>query len=977
MTGLAGPDYDATISVGSGELALTTDHGSDWSYPGARWWKFDFHAHTPKSADYGKGPQQATLMQIKPRDWLLGFMRARVDCVAVTDHNTGEWIDKLKNALQELEQEGHPEFRSLYLFPGVELSVNPGFHLLAILDTDKTTSDVDTLLGAVGYDGSKGDSDSVTRKSAVEVVGIVLDAGGVPVPAHTDDYKGLLRLKCEGSKKAALDANTLGQVLDSSGILAMEVIDAGSDKPDLYRQRKLTWTEVLGSDSHHPSGGTGERFPGSHFTWVKMAEPSLEGLRLALLDGGNFSIRRSDNTEPFDPFVLPKHRIESIDITDARYMGHGQSPAKLEFNPWLNALVGGRGTGKSTVVHALRLAARRDWELERLEDRSEPHVTFERFKRVPSDRTKDGGLKDTTSIQWTLVRDSVRHRVHWRQNGTGTTVEDQSGVEGWMASTVQSVTPERFPVRIYSQGQIAELAGDNPTALLDVVDQPAGVAPLLSNLAEAVAAFQASRSRIREIDSKLYGLEDTLAVGLQDVERKLKRFEGAGHTAILTAYRHRERQRREVDRQFEAVNVAAERIEGTAEELQLEDIPDGLFSLASEDDRQISETMNILRTAVNTVAQELRATAQRLRRAAETQREKLTTSDWQALVNQTADAYRRLVKDLEAEGVTDPNEYGTLVQARQRLDGEMKILESEKEQRSRLVKKSQEHLEKVWEARRMVTRARHDFLSCALAQNNYVRIEIRPYGDDPQIIERSLREALNVVDERFSEDILTTGTGSSPKGIVPDLLKGLPEELNGRGSEVERRLKELKERFVSACGGNGDFGGFFSNYLKREFGRRPELLDKLLTWFPEDGLNVRYSRTGDGKDFQPISQASAGQRSAAMLAFLLAHGEEPLVLDQPEDDLDNHLIYDLVVRQIRENKLRRQIIVVTHNPNIVVNGDAEMVHALAFESGQCVVKESGSLQQQAIREEVCQVMEGGREAFERRYRRLGRELSHV
>ena len=48
-----------------------------------------------------------------------------------------------------------------------------------------------------------------------------------------------------------------------------------------------------------------------------------------------------------------------------------------------------------------------------------------------------------------------------------------------------------------------------------------------------------------------------------------------------------------------------------------------------------------------------------------------------------------------------------------------------------------------------------------------------------------------------------------------------------------------------------------------------------------------------------ITQASAGQRSAAMLAFLLAHGEEPLVLDQPEGDLDNHLIYDLIVRQIQ------------------------------------------------------------------------------
>ena len=110
-----------------------------------------------------------------------------------------------------------------------------------------------------------------------------------------------------------------------------------------------------------------------------------------------------------------------------------------------------------------------------------------------------------------------------------------------------------------------------------------------------------------------------------------------------------------------------------------------------------------------------------------------------------------------------------------------------------------------------------------------------------------------------------------------------------------------------------------------------------------------------------------------MLAFLLAHGEEPLILDQPEDDLDNHLIYDLVVRQIRENKLRRQIIVVTHNPNIVVNGDAEMLHALDFRQGQCVVAQSGSLQEKDMREEICRVMEGGREAFDRRYRRLGPE----
>ena len=114
-----------------------------------------------------------------------------------------------------------------------------------------------------------------------------------------------------------------------------------------------------------------------------------------------------------------------------------------------------------------------------------------------------------------------------------------------------------------------------------------------------------------------------------------------------------------------------------------------------------------------------------------------------------------------------------------------------------------------------------------------------------------------------------------------------------------------------------------------------------------------------------------------MLAFLLAHGDEPLVLDQPEDDLDNQLIYSLVVRQMRENKLRRQIIAVTHNPNIVVNGDAEMLHVLDFAAGQCQVVQSGSLQGTEMREEVCRVMEGGRDALERRYRRLEAGQSDV
>ena len=464
---------------------------------------------------------------------------------------------------------------------------------------------------------------------------------------------------------------------------------------------------------------------------------------------------------------------------------------------------------------------------------------------------------------------------------------------------------------------------------------------------------------------------------MQDVERKLKRFEEAGHSAILTTYRRRSLQREETDRQFNAAEAAARRLEKAAAELQLEDLPDGLFVTDSDEDPEVAVIMNALAAAVSTAADDLRTSTQRLREEGETQREALTRSTWQAAVDRAGNDYARLVGMLREEGVTDPSEYSSLVQDRQRLNGELVHLDSMKEERNRLIEEAQTRLRRVLEARRAVSDARDVFLRNALADNRFVRIQSQIYGDDPQALERSLRVVLNVLDDRFQDDILAMENDHPSKGIVAQLLADLPKDSVERRLDIEVHIERFKDRIEAACNGKGNFGGRFSKYLKRESSRTPELLDKVLAWFPEDGLSVEYSRLGDGTDFRPIAQASAGQRAAAILAFLLAHGEEPLVLDQPEDDLDNHLIYDLVVRQIRENKLRRQIIVVTHNPNLVVNGDAEMLHALNFVGGRCVVAQSGSLQEEAMREEVCRVMEGGREAFERRYRRLGPEPTHV
>jgi predicted metal-dependent phosphoesterase TrpH len=132
-------------------------HSNRWPYPGSCWWKFDFHTHTPASHDT---PWHMQSLELCPEDWLLRYMAAEIDCVAVTDHNSGAWVDKLKTAyagMQAQAEQGRPPagFRSLTLFPGVEISAQGGVHILVLCSPQSTTSDIDTLLGRVGYAGQR------------------------------------------------------------------------------------------------------------------------------------------------------------------------------------------------------------------------------------------------------------------------------------------------------------------------------------------------------------------------------------------------------------------------------------------------------------------------------------------------------------------------------------------------------------------------------------------------------------------------------------------------------------------------------------------------------------------------------------------------------------------------------------------------------------------------------------------------------
>ena len=165
-------------------------------FPGAKWWKFDFHTHTPASNDFMQGVDEQSKAKVIPEFWLWKFMEKGIDCVAITDHNSGAWVDRLKDKLRELEQEDW--YRPLYLFPGVEISAQGGVHILAIFGDDKSTGDIDSLLGAVGYSGTRGASDAVTNKSIDEVVNTIAHQGVSPYRPMQIKTKGFSI--CKGTR---------------------------------------------------------------------------------------------------------------------------------------------------------------------------------------------------------------------------------------------------------------------------------------------------------------------------------------------------------------------------------------------------------------------------------------------------------------------------------------------------------------------------------------------------------------------------------------------------------------------------------------------------------------------------------------------------------------------------------------------------------------------------------------------------------
>ena len=829
-----------------------------------------------------------------------------IEIIAVTDHYRVKHSTGLLAAARAA---------NLHAFGGFEAVTKDGVHFLCLFDTDKDEV-LERFLGDCGIHNTDEPS-PIGNKDAVELLEATKTWGAVCIAAHVASEGGLLR-KLSGQSRVNVwtDPHLLACALPGPVTDAPNTIRPILENKDTQHKRNYPLAILNASDINDPE----DLKKDSASCFIKMSTISVEALQQAFLDPESRIRLHSDQK--------PAPHVEFLALT---WEGGFLSNTTVHFNENLNVLVGGRGTGKSTMIESIRYVL----GLDSLGDEA----------RKAHESVIQHVLQSGTKISL-LVRShqpSERCYIIERSVPNPPIVKDDAG-------KVLTLSPQDViaGVEVFGQHEISELtkSPEKLTRLLErFVDRNATQSERKS---QVQVELKRSRSRIVDIRHEIQCLEDRLAAlpGLQEIQT---RFQQAG---IEERLKEKSLLVRE-ERLFVNLDERLDQYRILFNELK-EGLPIDTAFVSSKAIEGLpnADILSEVREILSMLSNKLELIGEQLNKAlAEADCALVeTNSCWSERKTGIEETYEGLLRELQ----------------KSKIDGAEFIRLRQKIEKLRPLNDKMAHYKRDLEVHEV---RRRNLLA------EWEDIKATEY--------KQVKTAANRVSRKLHNRVQVRVTMAGNRDPLEQLLREIGgnlavaiERLHGRNHlslpELAQRCREGKEALRTHY-------DLPRGAAERIAQADPQLFMRIeeLELPPTTEIELNTASNGAPANWQRLQSLSTGQKATAVLLMLLLESDTPLVVDQPEDDLDNRFITEGVVPIIRQEKRHRQFVFSTHNANIPVLGDAELILGLTAtgeaQEGQARIapQHMASIDSRSVREHVEEILEGGKDAFEMRRFKYG------
>ena len=840
-----------------------------------------------------------------------------ISVLAITNHNNASGVIPFQEAAAGT---------GITIFPGFELYSSEGIHILCIYPPTTKETQLGLFLGAYGITQPEPSSE-LSNKSFGEILRLVRQQGGVTIAAHVANNKGLFK---------ALSGQPRIRAWKDENLLAIQI---PKQVQDLHQNhRKIVENKNLEYRRDYPAGEDlaiavvnandivdpdDLDYP-SATCRIKMSEVSIEGLRQAFLDPGS-RIR-------LNPQLGKIETEDHAELVAMAWEGGFLDGGAVHFSQNLNVLLGGRGAGKSTIIESVRYVL----GLAPIgEDARKAHDGI--VRQVLRSGTK-------ISLLVRISRPAPREYAIERTIPNPPIVRDQDG------QILNRLPNELVPrVEVYGQHEIAELT-----------NSPEKLTRLLNRFVEADASLdqrkdemrrnlEKNRLSIANVQGEIGEIDERLAT-LPALEETLEQYKQAGLEERLREQSLLVREERVLDSIPERLRTFDECLELLQQQIPIDRAFLSQRALADLPGREILTDANEVLEQLN---RDMEQIANQLGDALERANEGIAeiSARWDVRKEAVQEEYEQILRDLSQSAV-DGAEFISLRR-------QIEALQPLRQRQSLLQRLEEEH-----SARR--------------------RALLIEWEDVKAEEVRLLNQAASNVEEKLRDRIKVEVTAAGDREPLFELLRN---EIKGRLSEAIDALRQdqglslpqLVNALRTGAEAIQEIYAIPATQAERLTKTTHDVLMKIeeLELPPITAIQLNTAPAGKPPNWQVLEELSKGQKATAVLLLLLLESDAPLIIDQPEDDLDNRFITEGIVPKMREEKRRRQFLFSTHNANIPVLGDAELILGLTAmgEAGlgkaQIAREHMGSIDSQPVQELVKDLLEGGKDAFETRRLKYG------